>query len=96
MPKKLDRNLPFGDIIGHESGARYVQDEVLFDINGDEMVTEGAQPIPAAPRAARSSKSKSQTVTTSTEDQVTAQLADSTDVVQTEGAQAAGEEHFDA
>lgn len=40
MAKKLDRKRDFGEVMGHEGGAAFIQDEVLFDIDGNELVTE--------------------------------------------------------
>lgn len=39
MPKTLDRSLGYGEVFGHEGGARYEQDGVLFDSQGNELVT---------------------------------------------------------
>ena len=48
MGKKLDRAKSFGEILGGLSEARYVQDGVLFDAHGNEIVTEA---VPAKTQA---------------------------------------------
>lgn len=48
MAKKLDRSRDFGEVMGHEGGAAYVQDELLFDVDGNEIVTASAAKKPAA------------------------------------------------
>ena len=50
MAKKLDRKREFGEIMGHEGGACFIQDEILFDAEGNELVTKAA-PAPKAPVA---------------------------------------------
>lgn len=70
MAKKLDRTRDFGEIMGHEGGAAFVQDEVLFDVDGLELnpaPVKAAKPAPAKPA--------SKTVApTPVADQVAAQL----------------------
>jgi hypothetical protein len=39
MAKKLDRKRDFGEIMGHEGGACFIQDDTLFDAEGNELVT---------------------------------------------------------
>lgn len=56
MAKKLDRKRDFGEIMGHEGGAAFIQDEVLFDVDGNELVTE--KPAPAAKKAAAPAAAK--------------------------------------
>ena len=48
MGKKLDRTKSFGEILGGNSEARYVQDGVLFDAHGNEI---GAEAVPAKTQA---------------------------------------------
>ena len=43
MAKKLDRSRDFGEVMGHEGGAAYVQDELLFDVDGNELVSAAAK-----------------------------------------------------
>ena len=38
MTKTLDRSLGYGEVFGHEGGARYEQNGVLFDSQGNEVV----------------------------------------------------------
>lgn len=47
MAKKLDRSRDFGEVMGHDGGAAFVQDETLFDIDGNELVS-AATKKPAA------------------------------------------------
>lgn len=56
MPKKLDRKRGYGEVMGHEGGAAFVQDEVLFDIAGDELVTEAVKPAKAPAAKAPAAK----------------------------------------
>ena len=42
MTKTLDRSLGYGEVFGHEGGARYEQDGVLFDSQGNEVVLVAA------------------------------------------------------
>jgi len=60
MAKTLDRDRPFGEVWGSESGVRFVQDETEFDAQGNEM---------SAPKP-RKAKAADPVV----EDQVAAQL----------------------
>ena len=43
MSKTLDRNRPFGEIWGGDGGAKYEQDNLLFDGQGNEIVAEASQ-----------------------------------------------------
>lgn len=67
MPKKLDRSRGFGEVYGHEAGACYEQDGVLFDANELEIAAS------LAPAPKRSRKSAE---VISTEDQLQAQLGE--------------------
>lgn len=55
MAKKLDRTRDFGEVMGHDGGAAFVQDEVLFDVDGLELnpapVKAAAKPAQAKPAA---------------------------------------------
>lgn len=52
MPKTLDRSRDFGEMIGFENAA-FIQDEVLFDCNGNEIVSEQeAHKKPGRPKKA--------------------------------------------
>ena len=42
MTKTLDRSLGYGEVFGHEGGARYEQDGVLFDSQGNEIAPVNA------------------------------------------------------
>lgn len=66
MAKKLDRSRDFGEVMGHEGGAAYVQDELLFDVDGNEIVTASA----AKKTAAKKTVEKTEAVV----DQVAANL----------------------
>ena len=57
MAKKLDHTRDFGEVMGHDGGAAFVQDEVLFDVDGLELnppkvAAKPAQAKPAAKPAA--------------------------------------------
>ena len=54
MAKKLDRKRDFGEVMGHDGGACFVQDETLFDADGNELVTD--QPVKKAPAAKAAKK----------------------------------------
>ena len=43
MSKTLDRNRPFGEIWGGDGGAKYEQDNLLFDASGKEIVADAPQ-----------------------------------------------------
>lgn len=43
MPKTLDRSRDFGEVIGFGNAA-YIQDEVMFDCDGRELVSEHEAP----------------------------------------------------
>lgn len=49
MAKKLDRKREFGEVMGHEGGACFIQDEILFDAEGNELVTAKAPVAAKAP-----------------------------------------------
>lgn len=51
MAKKLDRSRSFGEVWGHDGGAAFVQDEVLFDADGNALVTgEEAELVVVEPK----------------------------------------------
>ncbi len=56
MAKKLDRKRDFGEVMGHDGGACFVQDETLFDADGNELVTD--QPVKKAPAAKKAAVEK--------------------------------------
>ena len=49
MPKKLDRSRGYGEVWGHDGGGAFVQDEVLFDADGNALV-DGEEAVPAEPK----------------------------------------------
>lgn len=56
MAKKLDRKRSYGEVMGHEGGAAFVQDDVLFDASGDELVTEAPKQTKAPAAASKQTK----------------------------------------
>lgn len=61
MPKKLDRSRGYGEIMGHEGGAAFEQDGVLFDAEGVELFNDAVPAKPAAqPKAAKAPKQAAQ------------------------------------
>lgn len=54
MPKKLDRSRGYGEIMGHEGGAAFEQDGVLFDAEGVELFNDNVPAkLAAQPKAAK-------------------------------------------
>ena len=43
MARTLDRSREFGTITGGDDGATFVQDEILFDALGNELVADAPQ-----------------------------------------------------
>lgn len=43
MARTLDRSRDFGTITGGDDGATFVQDEILFDALGNELVADAPQ-----------------------------------------------------
>lgn len=75
MPKKLDRERGFGEVMGHESGAKYEQDGVMFDVDGVELFDEGAPAkAKASAKASAKAKAPAKTEPVAAPDQVSAQL----------------------
>lgn len=75
MAKKLDRSRDFGEIMGSDNGAAFVQDEILFDASGNELVIAGATPPKKATAAPVPKKATAAPVKPEVPaDQVTAQL----------------------
>lgn len=50
MAKKLDRSRSFGEVWGHDGGAAFVQDEVLFDADGKALGGDEANPVVVEPK----------------------------------------------
>lgn len=68
--KKLDRSREFGEIYGSDDGSRFVQDDVLFDVSGNELVTG-----PAGEASAEAPKTRGRKVN-ALKEQLTRNLAD--------------------
>lgn len=49
MAKKLDRSRTFGEVWGHDGGAVFVQDEVLFNADGYAL-SSGDEVAPVEPK----------------------------------------------
>ena len=50
MSKTLDRNRPFGEIWGGDGGAKYEQDNLLFDGQGMLFNPLGSEATPSEPK----------------------------------------------
>ena len=73
MPKKLDKSRGFGEVVGHEGGAFFEQDGVLFDAEGVELFNDEVTPSTKTP-VRRAPKAKPVEAISPVEDQLTQQL----------------------
>lgn len=72
MAKKLDRSRGYGEVWGHDGGAAFVQDEILFDADGNALAVDDQAPEaePVAPKKRGPKKAEPVAV----DDQVAANL----------------------